>query len=64
MLSVDYEKRDPEEILRRHLRTVTNPEFSDDYIEALVNGEIDNDIVKGFDYGGEYSREVQYSYID
>lgn len=64
MLFIDYEKRDSGEVLRRHLRMINNPEVSDEYIDTLAKGEIDNDLVNGFNYGKEYSQQVKYTYKD
>ena len=63
MVDVDYHKQDPDEALRAIIwlrRVVDWPELVDD----VLSGEIESDLVKGFEFGRRYSQEVKYTYKD
>ncbi len=63
MVEVDYRKRNPDEVLRAYIwsrRIVDFPELVDD----VLSGEIESDLVKGFEFGKQYSQKVNYTYTD
>jgi hypothetical protein len=63
MLHVDYQQQDPQQVLLdyvwlRHAGSLAHE------VEAIVSGEVESDLVQGFHYAKQYSRELKFTYTD
>jgi hypothetical protein len=63
MIEVDYKKKDPERVLYDLVAVLHSSRFIEER-EAMLSGEVESDVVKGFEYAKQYSQEVNYTYRD
>jgi hypothetical protein len=61
MIEVDYHKSNPEQVLRKYLWTWHSELFSHE-IDAILNHQVESDVIKGFEFAQEYSQQMNYTY--